>query len=68
MDGVDQLCRIRDQIDTTVILCQPSKVLKKGDAEVDMELSDDVKNAIPKAIQVILKEIGVDYGTTRQCV
>jgi coenzyme F420 hydrogenase subunit delta len=63
-DGVDQLCRIRDQIDTTVVICQPSKVLKKGDADVDMELSAAVKNAIPKAIQVILETIGVDYGTT----
>ena len=62
-DGIDQLCRIRDQIDTTVVLCQPSKVLKKGEADVDLEISEDVKNAIPKAIQVILEIIGVDYGT-----
>ncbi|PKG33589.1 coenzyme F420-reducing hydrogenase, FrhD protein [Methanoregula sp.] len=63
-DGVDQLCRIRDTIETTVVLCQPAKAIIKGDADVDMELSDDVRNAIPKAIQVILAEIGVDYGTT----
>ncbi|HVP96834.1 coenzyme F420-reducing hydrogenase, FrhD protein [Methanoregula sp.] len=63
-DGVDQLCRIRDQIDTTVVLCQPAKAIKKGDADVEMELSDDVRNAIPKAIKVILETIGVDYGTT----
>jgi coenzyme F420 hydrogenase subunit delta len=63
-DGIDQLCRISDQIDTTVVMCQPSKVLKKGDADVDPELSEAVKNAIPKAIQVILEIIGVDYGTT----
>jgi len=63
-DGVDQLCRIRDHIDTTVVLCQPAKAIKKGDADVEMELSEDVKNAIPKAIQVILETIGVDYGTT----
>ena len=63
-DGVDQLCRIRDVIDTTVVLCQPAKVIKKGDAEVEMGLSDEVQNAIPKAIQAILAEIGVDYGTT----
>jgi coenzyme F420 hydrogenase subunit delta len=63
-DGVDQLCRIKDQIDTTVVLCQPGKVIKKGDADVDMELSEEVKNAIPKAIQVILETVGVDYGTT----
>ena len=63
-DGVDQLCRIKDQIDTTVVLCQPAKAIIKGDADVDMELSEEVKNAIPKAIQVILEIIGVDYGTT----
>jgi len=63
-DGVDQLCRIRDQIDTTIVLCQPLRVLKKGDEDVDMGLSEEVQKAIPKAIQVILTEIGVDYGTT----
>ncbi len=63
-DGVDQLCRIRDVIDTTVVLCQPAKAIKKGDAEVEMGLSDEVQSAIPKAIQVVLAEIGVDYGTT----
>ena len=62
-DGVDQLCRIRDQIDTTVVLCQPAKAIRKGDADVDMGLSDEVKNAIPNAIRVILETIGVDYGT-----
>jgi coenzyme F420 hydrogenase subunit delta len=67
-DGVDQLCRIRDQIDTIVVLCQPAKVIKKGDADVDMELSDEVKNAIPNAIKVILEIIGVDYGTTIKCL
>lgn len=63
-DGIDQLCRVRDRIDTTVVLCQPTKIINKGDAEVDMELSEEVRNAIPKAIQVILESIGVDYGTT----
>ncbi len=61
-------CRISAQIDTTVILCQRLKALKKGDADVDMELSEDVKNAIPKAIRVILETIGVDYGTTIKCI
>ncbi len=53
--GSTSSCRISEQIDTTVILCQPTKILKKGDADVDMELSEAVKNAIPKAIQVILE-------------
>jgi len=63
-DGVDQLCRVRDLIDTTVIVCQPTKVIDKGNAEVEIGLSEAVQNAIPKAIQVILETIGVDYGTT----
>jgi coenzyme F420 hydrogenase subunit delta len=63
-DGIDQLCRVRDKIDTIVVLCQPAKIIKKGDAEVDIGLSEEVQNAIPKAIQVILGIIGVDYGTT----
>lgn len=63
-DGADQLCRVSEKIPTTVILCQPAKPITKGDADVDMELSDEVKNAIPKAIQVILETIGVNYGTT----
>jgi len=63
-DGVDQLCRIREKIPTTVILCQPAKAIRKGDADVEMGLSEEVKNAIPKAIQVILETIGVEYGTT----
>ena len=67
-DGVDQLCRIRDQIDTTVILCQPAKAIKKGDADVEIGLSEEVQNAIPKAIRVILETIGVDYGTTIKCL
>jgi coenzyme F420 hydrogenase subunit delta len=45
-------------------MCQPAKAIKKGDADVEIGLSEDVKNAIPKAIQVILETIGVDYGTT----
>ena len=63
-DGEDQLCRISEKIPTTVILCQPAKPIRKGDADVDMELSDEVKKAIPKAIQVILETIGVENGTT----
>jgi len=67
-DGVDQLCLIKDKIDTTLVLCQPAKAIKKGDADVDMELSDEVKNEIQNAIKVILEIIGVDYGTTIKCL
>ena len=67
-DGVDQLCRVRDRIYTTVVLCQPAKAIKKGDADVEIGLSEEVQNAIPKAIRVILETIGVDYGTTIKCL
>jgi coenzyme F420 hydrogenase subunit delta len=67
-DGADQLCRIRDHIDTIVILCQPAKVPEQGDDGVEMQLSEEVQNAIPKTIQVILEIIGVDYGTAIKCL
>jgi coenzyme F420 hydrogenase subunit delta len=64
-DGVDQLCRISEKIDTIVVICQPLKVLDKGNEEVFMELSEAVRNAIPRAVQVILEIIGENNGTFR---
>jgi len=64
-DGTDTLCHIKDQIDTTLIACQPAKV---SAPDVEIGLSEEVQKAIPKTIRVILETIGVDYGTTRQCL
>jgi coenzyme F420 hydrogenase subunit delta len=57
-DLTEPLHRLKDSIDITVIACQPKSV-----AEFEMELTEEVKRAIPKAVQIVLKEIGVPYGT-----
>jgi coenzyme F420 hydrogenase subunit delta len=58
-DLTEPLHRLKDRIDITVIACQPKSV-----AEFDLELTEEVKRAIPKAVRIVLKEIGVPYGTT----
>jgi coenzyme F420 hydrogenase subunit delta len=57
-DLTEPLHRLKDSIDITIIVCQPKRV-----AEFEMELTEEVKRAIPKAVQIVLKEIGVPYGT-----
>jgi coenzyme F420 hydrogenase subunit delta len=57
-DLTEPLHRLKDRIDITVIACQP-----KSMAEFEMELTGEVKRAIPKAVQIVLKEIGVPYET-----
>jgi coenzyme F420 hydrogenase subunit delta len=59
-DLTEPLQRIKDQIEITIIGCQPAKVTAP---EFELGLSDEVQNAIPKTIRVILEIIGVDYGT-----
>ncbi|MDD1679009.1 MAG: coenzyme F420-reducing hydrogenase, FrhD protein [Methanomicrobiales archaeon] len=57
-DLTEPLHRLKDRIAITVVACQPKSV-----AEFDMELTEEVKRAIPKAVRIVLKEIGVPYGT-----
>jgi len=64
-DLTEPLERIKDQIDITVIGCQQKYV---SDPEMEIGLSDEVSKAIPKTVRIVLDMIGVDYGTTRQCV
>jgi len=64
-DLTEPLERIKDQIDITVIGCQPKRV---SDPEMEIGISDEVSKAIPKTVQIVLDMIGVDYGTTRQCL
>jgi coenzyme F420 hydrogenase subunit delta len=64
-DLTEPLERIKDQIDITVIGCQPKRVT---DPEMEIGISDEVLKAIPKTVQIVLDMIGVDYGTTRQCL
>ena len=64
-DLAEPLQRIKDQIEITVIGCQPAKVTAP---EFELGLSEEVQDAIPKTIRVILEIIGVDYGTTIKCL
>ena len=63
--GIDTLYQIKDKFDTWLIACQPAKV---SAPEVEMKLSEEVQQAIPKAIRVILDTIGVNNGTTIKCL
>jgi coenzyme F420 hydrogenase subunit delta len=64
-DLTEPLQRIKDQIDITIIGCQPKRVT---DPEMEIGLSDEVSHAIPKTVRHVLKMIGVDYGTTIKCL
>jgi coenzyme F420 hydrogenase subunit delta len=64
-DLTEPLERIKDQIDITVIGCQPKRVT---DPDMEIGISDEVSQAIPKTVRIVLDMIGVDYGTTRQCL
>jgi coenzyme F420 hydrogenase subunit delta len=57
-DLTEPLHRLKDHVAITVIACQPGRV-----AEFEMELTEEVKRAIPKAVRIVLKEIGGPYGT-----
>ncbi|MEN6396703.1 MAG: coenzyme F420-reducing hydrogenase, FrhD protein [Methanoregula sp.] len=59
-DIAEPLQRIKDQIDITVIGCQPLRVT---DPNMEIGLSDEVSKAIPKTVRIVLETIGVDYGT-----
>ena len=60
-DLTEPLMRIKNDIDITVIGCQPKRVTSP---EFEIGLSHEIQEAIPKTIRVILETIGVDYGTT----
>ncbi|HPJ73814.1 MAG TPA: coenzyme F420-reducing hydrogenase, FrhD protein [Methanoregulaceae archaeon] len=58
-DLTEPLHRIKDDIDITVICCQPKRVTAP---EFEMGLSPEVEGAIPRTVQYVLELIGVDYG------
>lgn len=57
-DLTEPLHRLKDRIEIMIIGCQP-----KSMAEFEMGLTEEVRRAIPKTVQIVLKEIGVPYGT-----
>jgi len=64
-DLAEPLQRIKDQIEITIIGCQPARV---SSPEFDIGLSEELQRVMPKAIRVILETIGVDYGTAIKCL
>ncbi|WP_321505253.1 coenzyme F420-reducing hydrogenase, FrhD protein [uncultured Methanoregula sp.] len=64
-DLTEPLQRIKDKIEVTIIGVQPARVTAP---EFELGLSDELEKAIPKTIRVILEMIGVDYGTTIECL
>jgi coenzyme F420 hydrogenase subunit delta len=60
-DLTEPLERLKDQIDITVVGCQPKRVTAP---EFEIGLTEEVQNAIPRTVQMVLELIGVDYGTT----
>jgi len=47
---------LAESIEVVIVGCKPKEI---SAPEVDMGLTDPVKDAVPKAIEMILKEIGV---------
>lgn len=59
-DLTEPLQQLKDAIDITVIGCQPGKVTAP---EFELGLTDEVQDAIPRTVRLVLEIIGVDYGT-----
>jgi coenzyme F420 hydrogenase subunit delta len=60
-DLAEPLLRLKDHIEITIIGCQPGRV---SAPDFEIGLTEEVNGAIPKTVQLVLKEIGVEYGTT----
>lgn len=59
-DLTEPLQRLKDYIEITIVGCQPKRVTSP---EMEIGLTDEVSNAIPRTVQLVLDLIGVDYGT-----
>jgi coenzyme F420 hydrogenase subunit delta len=64
-DLTEPLHRLKDDINITVIGCQPKRV---SSPEFEIGLSDEVTKAIPITIRKVLETIGVNYGTSIECL
>ncbi len=59
-DITEPLQRLKDAVTITIIGCQPGRVTAP---DFELGLTDEVKDAIPKTVRLVLELIGVDYGT-----
>jgi len=64
-DLSEPLQRLKDHITITIVGCQPKRVTSP---EFEIGLSDEIKEAIPKTIRIVLETIGVNYGTSIECL
>jgi coenzyme F420 hydrogenase subunit delta len=55
-DIADPLDLIKDRIDILIIACQPERVTYP---DIEMKLSDEVRNAIPESVDLVLMALGV---------
>lgn len=60
-DLTEPLHHLKDDIEITVIGCQPKRVTAP---EFEIGLTDEVQNALPRTVRMVLDMIGVDYGTS----
>ena len=60
-DLTEPLYHLKDDIEITVIGCQPKRVTAP---EFEIGLTDEVQNALPRTVRMVLDMIGVDYGTS----
>ncbi|NYT05551.1 MAG: coenzyme F420-reducing hydrogenase, FrhD protein [Methanomicrobiales archaeon] len=59
---------LADRVEIVILGCQPECIelsrISNEDEEYEFWVTDTVKKAIPKAVRIVLDEIGVDYGHT----
>ncbi|HJJ42028.1 MAG TPA: coenzyme F420-reducing hydrogenase, FrhD protein [Methanocorpusculum sp.] len=54
---LDPISRLKDKMDIVIIGCQPAYVPAPESDEFALELSPEVRGAVPKTVNVILQEI-----------
>lgn len=59
----EPLHALKDKVDIVVIGCQPAKV---SDPDIEISLTEEVEKAIPEAIRIVFKELGINYELSRQ--
>ena len=59
----EPLHALKGKVDMVIIGCQPAKV---SEPDIVMELTPEVENAVPAAIQMVLDELGIDHEHIRQ--
>ncbi|MDR3102226.1 MAG: coenzyme F420-reducing hydrogenase, FrhD protein [Methanocalculaceae archaeon] len=55
---LDPIGRLKGKMDIIILGCQPAYIPAPGSEDFVLELSPDVQRAIPKTVNIILKEIG----------